>query len=227
MRIDEDVLGRVDNWRADQIDLPSRAEAMRRLLERGLVSSSNQSVALTGGEKLLAVMLGDIYKHLKIGKSEIDPEFVRDVIYGGHYWALQHEYDLKFHNRQDDPRDLKFVLNVLVMWRSIESGYGNLAKKDKALVENAAGPFGQYEFSGFDGEHDESAYFSIALFLIEKMNRFPTFKGRNLNSPSPQVATYRRMLSIFSPMQSGHLGKELGVAQIIAILKAMAPANLE
>jgi hypothetical protein len=33
MRVSEDFLRTVDNWRRGQIDLPSRAEAIRRMVE--------------------------------------------------------------------------------------------------------------------------------------------------------------------------------------------------
>ena len=36
MRLEEEVLQRVDKWRASETDYPWRAEAMRRLLEFGL-----------------------------------------------------------------------------------------------------------------------------------------------------------------------------------------------
>lgn len=36
MRVSEELLDRVDEWRRQQADLPSRAEAMRRLIEESL-----------------------------------------------------------------------------------------------------------------------------------------------------------------------------------------------
>jgi hypothetical protein len=36
MRVRPEVLGLLDNWRRKQSDLPSRPEAIRRLIERGL-----------------------------------------------------------------------------------------------------------------------------------------------------------------------------------------------
>ena len=36
MRMDPETLSRIDEWRRKQADLPSRAEAMRRLVELGL-----------------------------------------------------------------------------------------------------------------------------------------------------------------------------------------------
>lgn len=39
MRASDEWLRRIDDWRRQQDDLPSRAEAIRRLVERGLKAS--------------------------------------------------------------------------------------------------------------------------------------------------------------------------------------------
>jgi hypothetical protein len=36
MRLELEMIERIDDWRRRQSDLPTRAEAMRRLVERGL-----------------------------------------------------------------------------------------------------------------------------------------------------------------------------------------------
>jgi hypothetical protein len=43
MRVTSAFLRAVDNWRRKQEDLPSRAEAIRRLVERGLSSKETSS----------------------------------------------------------------------------------------------------------------------------------------------------------------------------------------
>jgi hypothetical protein len=219
MRLDENILARVDKWRANQDDVPSRAEAMRRLVELGLMRSVSDTVRFSDGEKLLAIMMRDIYNHLKL-KGEIDPDFVGEVIWGGHYWAPKWEMQGLFHDYEDDPQDVRFVVDVLDMWVFIERAYEKLSKKDKERVEKEADPFGKYvQFAGFDG-NNESSCLGIARFLIEKMNRFSQFKGRELNSHAPTFAVYRRMLSVFEPMRAKLVGTELGANQLIQILKA-------
>ena len=219
MRLDEEILERVDRWRADQPDLPSRAEAMRRLLETGLGHAGADSISLTDGEKLLAMMMRDLYKQLKI-KGEIDPEFIGEVISGGHYWAPRWEMQGLFHEHQDDPRDVRFVVDVLDMWTFVERAHQKLTAKEKARIEKEAEPFGKYvTFAGFDG-NNESTHLSIARFFIEHMNRFVAFKGRELNSHAPSVATYRRMLEVFLPVRTKLGRNELSSDQLIAILKA-------
>ena len=219
MRLDEDILARVDKWRAKQDDVPSRAEAMRRLVELGLMRSVSDTVRFSDGEKLLAIMLRDVYKHLKL-KGEIDPDFVGEVIGGGHYWAPKWEMQGLFHDYEDDPQDVRFVVDVLDMWAFAERAYEKLSKKDKERVEKEADPFGKYvQFAGFDG-NNESSFIGIARFLIDQMNRFSQFKGRDLNSHAPTLAAYRRMLSVFEPMRVSLVGTELDANQLIRILKA-------
>ncbi len=40
MRVDESWLRRIDDWRRKQAEIPSRAEALRRLTELGLQQAS-------------------------------------------------------------------------------------------------------------------------------------------------------------------------------------------
>lgn len=218
MRVDEEMLSRVDKWRDKQNDAPTRAEAMRRLLELGLAKSSDEAVNFTDGEKLLFFMMRDLYKHLKV-QGEIDADFISSMILGGHYWAAKWDLQHTFNNHQDDPRDVRFVANVLDMWEFIESGYEKLSKKEKDRVEKEAEPFGKHvRFSGFDGNH-EPAHIGITRFFVEDMGRWYRFKGREFNSHSPKVATYRRMLGVFEPIRPTLVGVGLSADQLIQILK--------
>jgi metal-responsive CopG/Arc/MetJ family transcriptional regulator len=42
MRVDQDFLKKIDDWRREQSDLPSRSEAIRRLIEAALQSASKK-----------------------------------------------------------------------------------------------------------------------------------------------------------------------------------------
>lgn len=221
MRVDGDILSRVDKWREKQDDVPSRAEAMRRLVEVGLTRATSEAVRFSDGEKLLAIMMRDVYRHFKI-KGEVDADFISEVIYGGHYWAATWEMGGLFTDYEDDARDVHFVTDVLDMWRFIEYAYEKLSKKDKDRVEKEADPFGKHvKFRGFDG-NNETSHMGIARFLIEKMGRWSQFKGRELNSHFPSLATYSRMLAVFEPMRAGLVGTELDADQLIRILKAVS-----
>ena len=222
MRLDEATLTNVDNWREQQQDVPSRAEAMRRLIELGLKQTPGE-IAISDGERLILIMLREIFKNLKINRttSEIDPDFVSDVLFRGHYWALKWEMPGLFHGGKDNLQDVYFVVEVLELWDSLEHGYERLSKKEKERIEKEAEPFGKHlRFSGFDG-NSETSFMGIARFLVEKMNRFERFKGRELNSHFPSVDMYKRMLAVYSPLRNTLTGGDLNVGQIIAILQAM------
>lgn len=220
MRLDEQTVASVDGWRAQQSDLPSRAEAIRRLIETGLARDSGETVRFSDGERLIVSMLGDISKHLKV-KDGIDPTFVEGAIFGGHYWGLRRKLPGLFHDYEDDPRDVRLVSDILEMWDRLESGYGKLSKKDKERVAKEAEPWGNpVRFTGFDG-NTESALAGIARFLVDKMEHFERFKGRDLNSHLPIVDVYRRMLGEYAPLRRKFPGpSDPGVEEIIVILKA-------
>ncbi len=83
MRLDEDILTRIDHWRSQQGDVPARAEAMRRLVETGLARSLPEAITFRPADKLIIALLADLFKHLKV-KGEIDADLVMSALYGGH-----------------------------------------------------------------------------------------------------------------------------------------------
>jgi uncharacterized protein len=225
MRLDQETLQSVDAWRSRQEDLPSRAEAMRRLIDIALVPPKERDTKITDGEKLILSLIGDLHKHLKV-KSELDPDFIMETIYGGHYWGLSWKYPGIFHDHEDNRRNVSEVVGVLDMWSFIEQGYAKLSTKDKARVEKEAEPFGKNpKFRGFDG-NNESEHMGIARFMIDKLERFSSFEGRDLNSHMPSLGMYHRMFRVFEPMRRTLMGRELGAGEIISILNEIThPEN--
>jgi uncharacterized protein YfbU (UPF0304 family) len=223
MRLDQDTLRAVDSWRTKQSDLPSRAEAIRRLVERSLESEKappgRARLEFSRAELLMTHLMCELLKAPK--KREIDPDFVQDALLGGHNWALEWDLSGLFPDRPDDPSMVTEVLNTLDMWDLIEIAHAKLDAKAKARVEKDAEPFGKNpRFHGFDG-NNESRQMSIARFLIEKMDRFARFKGMELNSHMPVLESYRRMMALFEPMRGGLVGSTLSAEQIIELLNAM------
>ena len=217
MRLDEETLERIERWRAEQSDIPSRAEAVRRLLDIGL---SKAGVNISDGEKLILSMLRDLYKHHKV-TGDTDPKFVQSVLWGGHYWALEWQYPLLFHGHADSMSVVKETLDVLEMWYFIESGHSKLSEEQKERVKLEAEPFGNsVKFRGFDG-NTEGNHGRVAKFLIKDLGRFEAFKGRNLNSHVPSMQAYRRMLVAFEPMLHTIAGRELSATEIIELLKKL------
>jgi uncharacterized protein len=221
MRLDEETLRRVDEWRSSQTDVPSRSEAVRRLIDLGLTRGDKDSVHFSDGEKLLLLGMRDLYKALEIKTNDsIDVDFVSEVIYGGHYWAPRWELTGVFHDHVDSPANLSFVVDVLDMWEFLERGHAALSKQGKELVSQKAEPFGKsVTFPGFDG-NNESELLGIAGFLIKKMDRFTRFAKRDLNSHFPTRETYTRMLRVFESMRSRLDGRDLNAQEIAQVLAA-------
>ena len=187
VRFELSMLERIDNWASRQPDRPTRSDALRRLVKRGLETK------IDNGDRLVIMMLRDIQKALKLKHTEIDPDFVAEAIWGGHYWALDWQYPGLFHEHFDRREAVHEVVNTLDMWSLIENSYENFSADDKKRVEARVGTSGRNpRFPGFDGNY-ETEYMSIAQFLVEKMDRFQSFKGRDFNSHHPEVDHSRRM----------------------------------
>ncbi len=225
MRLDPGTLKKVDNWRSEQPDLPSRAEAVRRLMETGLSETESRPLKLSDGEKLIVSMLCEIYKHHEID-GEIDPSFVKEALLGGHYWALRWQHPFLFDMEADNIETVHEVIDVLNMWRVLEQSYARLSKKDKDRVRKETEPFDDVVFQGFDG-NEETEYLSIAKFLIDKMDRFADFKGRDLNSHMPSIEWHRRMARAFKQIRPYLRGGNLLSAEhLIKILNAQRHDSL-
>lgn len=223
MRIDSELLARLDNWRREEEDTPSRAEAIRRLIEAGLAhDNKGKPVYLSDGEKLITTMLADVIKGLNI-ETETNIDLVKNVIYGGHYWALGWEMPGLFHDHIDKRSRVSFVVDVLDMWDFLEEAFDKLGDEDKARLAEAADPFGKHvRFPGFDG-NNETEYMSIARFLVDDLSRFSRFKDKkhDMNSHHPTLETYGRMYRAFEPIRKTLVfGKAMSVEQLATVLNA-------
>jgi uncharacterized protein len=175
---------------------------------------------LSEGEKLILIMLSEIHEKLRIDDG-IDPQFVRDAIYGEYTWALAWKYPgLVGSSENKTPPAVREVLDVLEMWELLEYSNNRLQSADKVKVKADTKLSGHdVRFRGFDG-NNETEYMGIAGVLINHLDRFSIFKGRDLNSHMPSLETYRRMLAVFQPLRYTHDFDMLNAEQIIKILNA-------
>lgn len=180
---------------------------------------------LSKSERVILIMLADIMKQLKI-RSDIDPDFVKAAVIDGQPWALDWQYASLFESSGPDEGTVREVCDILDMWSDLEMSYMQLSPADKARLEAEASPFGKnVVFKGFDGNR-EGEHFGIANFLIEKLGRFSEFKARDLNSHSPSIEIYRRMLLAYTPILRSLHGESLNTDQLIQILNEKRhPAN--
>lgn len=176
---------------------------------------------LTNPEKLILLMLSEIYEHLDVkGDSGIDPAFVKEAIYSRNTWGFEWQYPSIFEGSGNDSTEVTDVVNTLDMWWFIETCYGNLNDADKEKLQTLSPFYGKNpKFPGFDG-NNEAELLSIGRFLTEQLGRFESFKGRIENSHSPTIAGYRRMYETFEPIRRMLGPRGLSVEEIGKILNA-------
>ncbi len=174
---------------------------------------------LTDGEKLILLMLTDLHEKLQID-GETDPNFVRSAIFHDHLWALRWKYSGIPFEPAEDPPVVREVVDILDMWSFIEFAYTRLNDKQKQQLAEEAKPFGAHpRFTGFDG-NNESEYMSAALFLVNKLDRFQEFMGRDFNCHHPSIEAHRRMLTVFEPLRASLADRALSVEQLARLLNA-------
>jgi hypothetical protein len=142
MRLDQSVLDRVDAWRSRQSDLPSRAEAIRRLIEDGLEEPDPKDFRPTNPEKLMMWMLSEIMKGQKNYENDT-VELIQKAIYGGHFWALDWGLTGIMHNHVDSKKAVSLVVDTLDMWTFIERAYEGFGAADKKRITTEVGPLGK------------------------------------------------------------------------------------
>jgi uncharacterized protein YfbU (UPF0304 family) len=219
MRMDQDTLQAVERWRSQQDDVPSRAEAIRRLIDRGLAPRTDGALVLSKPEMLIVHLLCELHRGQKV-KGELDPDFIQAALYGGHLWGLEWKYTGTFHRSFDSVEALRETVDILDMWEFLESGYEKLDKKGKDQLGKDADPFGKnVRFAGFDG-NNETEHMGIARFMVKEMERFSRFEGRDLNSHHPSLESHRRMLAVWLPIRQGLIGREMSITEMAKILNA-------
>ena len=154
------------------------------------------AMKLSDGEKLILAMLADIYKHLRI-KGAVDPDLVREAMYGGHAWGLRLEYPDILGATETEPSVVRETIEILDMWHHIEADWAKLSKSDRKLVAAEVQRIGKEpRFLGFDG-NNESDHLSVAHFVIEQLGMFQSLKGRDLDCHAPSLNEHQRMLRVF------------------------------
>jgi uncharacterized protein len=172
---------------------------------------------LSDGEKLIFLMLADIYKNLKIKNGEFDPNFVSNTIFHDHLRGFNWRYHSIPFEDSEQPPEVSETADILDMWWLVERAYEKLSPAGKTKIKDATGR-SEAEFIGFDGNNEN--HFGIARYLVEDPGRFEYFKGRNLNSHSRVIEGYRRMCRVFEPIRKHLANRSLNADELIEILNA-------
>lgn len=109
--------------------------------------------------------------------------------------------------------ECKEVIDILDMYRALTYSYRKLNNKE-AIEEN------DIHFDGFDGNNEINQYLYAQYFIID-LNRFSELTYGNkypeLNSHSPRLEKYRKMLAIWKSIDDRH---KLNSEQIRMIISA-------
>lgn len=172
---------------------------------------------ITDGEKLIILMLAEMSEKLKIS-GETEPDFLRSAIFNDHLWGIRWKYSGIPFEQTEDPPIVREVVDILDMWSFIEYAYSKLNDEERKQLALSAKPFGENpRFNGFDG-NNESEHMSVAMFLVNQLDRFQEFKGRSFNCHHPSLDTHRRMLAVFEPIRRSLIDSTLSVDQLVAII---------
>ena len=76
-------------------------------------------MSLSDGEKLITVMLCDIYKALNL-KGVVDPDFISSSILAGQFKELEWELQGIFRDPQNKDAPVIEIGEILEMWSAIE-----------------------------------------------------------------------------------------------------------
>lgn len=181
---------------------------------------------VSDGEKLILLMLSELYDSLNV-TGEVEPDFIRSAIFSDKLWSIPWKYPgIPFENTKT-PQIVTDVLDILDMWSCIEYSYDQLSDGDKHKLKNDVSPFGSNpRFRGFDG-NNETEYLGTASFIVNRLDRFVEFKGRDFNSHCPSLEAYSRMLRLYASMQDNlFMGGVLSVSQLARLLKEQVhPSN--
>jgi uncharacterized protein len=70
---------------------------------------------LSDGEKLILMMLADLYKRLKI-KGDFDPDFITNTISHDYLWGFNWEYTGIPFEKEQAPPEVAETVDILDMW---------------------------------------------------------------------------------------------------------------
>jgi hypothetical protein len=176
-------------------------------------------MTFTTTEKLQIAMLCDLAKPAQ--KRELDFDFIWEAVTSNDAWALDWKYPGLQLNVPTPPQVTQ-VMDILEMWERIEESYEGLDPAEKARVETEAYGMGVPRFVGFDG-NNETELMHIARLLVNQLDRWSRYKGRDFNSHMPSIDLYSRLQTVWRPLwdrkvrQGGNY--KFSADELIAILR--------
>ena len=155
-------------------------------------------------QKLIIALLTEIHSKLAI-EDGLDAAFVQEMVSSGHSWALHWKYPGLFLDPIETPQTVKRVADVLDMWEVIERTISGLSTVERSEADSLItySDLDSTRFPGYSGNTEDE--YSIVHVLVEDLERWSSFSGRNFNAHMPMVDVYDRMLDAYqriNPLES-------------------------
>ncbi len=159
-------------------------------------------------------MVSDLLEALKYPTPSLDPDFIRGVVSGNHFWALEWKLDC-LSDGSPKPPELVEVLGIMDAWRILKFSFEK-ADIGRFLFETKRTEIPVFE--GFDA-NNEGRHLSIARFLVNELDRYPELKDAVVNSHSPLLAYYAPIVDAVISIKADLLHGTFTTDQLIAIFK--------
>ena len=180
-------------------------------------------MTFTVAEKIQIAMLCDLAD--PPNKREMDFDFIWRTVMDDDEWALRWKYS-GLGLKGENPPEVKLVLDILEMGDRVEEAFEKLNDSDKVRVLAEAYDVPAPRFRGFDG-NNETELLHIARLLIDDLDCFSRFKGRDLDAHMPCIESYRRMLAVWRPLWAAKVEQamsrpdalDLSLEDIVAVLR--------
>jgi len=190
-------------------------------VNKHLKACERNEMKLSDGEKIIILMLTELYEKADID-GEMDSDFLRSAIFNDKLWGIRWKYSGIPFSEGEDPAVVREVVDVLDMWSFVERAYSDLSDEQKAELATLVPHFrGDPKFRGFDG-NNESEHMGTALFLVNELERFEEFKGRDFNCHCPSIEMHRRMLAVFDPIRQNLGFRSMSLKELASILSSQA-----
>lgn len=187
MRLEPELMERLDTWCTYQQPSVTRAEGVRLLLDKALPSGPFAPIDLSDGEKLILAAL----------TGEVDAQRVIGPIMDGQSWILRRRFPGLFSGENVPAHIVDETFDILDMWMLIEGDFSELsAENKKRLKEELGADEATFRFPGFDANR-EYEHFSVAKVSVAEPRHFDSLKDHELNSHFPTLDAHRRMLNIY------------------------------
>lgn len=175
IRIDSQLLERVDLWTEGRTDVDNRSEAIRKLIEIGLqgIQPKDEEVRLSKGEELILRLLAERWCEdkglLEKSSTRINPKALFDALIHGQYWAMRTHpiKPIMIHEHTPTKNEVNFVYEVLRMWASMIETYNQCTKKQKKEIAKAT-DWTYIRFPGFCWyDRYDSKFYECMKYIIK------------------------------------------------------------